>query len=161
MTTEELYQLLGWQHWYRSVSEAFTAQAATANAVLLQRMLSALLQQPGPGTTIFVGHDGNLDGLATLLDAHWDAPPYLGGALLPTPPGRGMLLTYNRDTDAINASFVYPVVNGRNSTLRDAPIKELQGMASAALLARVNTQLKAYPGASECFHKGAPGPNAR
>ena len=43
--------------------------------------------------TLFVGHDGNLDGLALLLGLRWGAPPFLGGGdgeLLPTPPGSAL-----------------------------------------------------------------------
>lgn len=44
----------------------------------------------GSGSTVIVGHDTNLDGLATLLDLEWTAPPYLSHQLYPTPPGAAL-----------------------------------------------------------------------
>jgi len=69
---EEMYQLLAWQHWYRSVADINAAKAA-ANAALLAAVLEVLSSNGRPA--LFIGHDGNLDGLATLLSLQWDAPP--------------------------------------------------------------------------------------
>jgi hypothetical protein len=43
------------------------------------RMLSAIVEalgQPGNTTTIFIGHDTDLNGLAVLLEVGWGAPPH-------------------------------------------------------------------------------------
>merc|ERR1712136_653183 len=81
-------RFLAWQHWYRSVVD-YTSEKVVANTHLLRQMLSSLLNQAK--ADIFVGHDGNLDAIAALLDLTWEAPPFLGGNLLPTPPNSGLL----------------------------------------------------------------------
>eukprot|EP00965_Chrysotila_dentata_P223683 6193718-Pleurochrysis_carterae.AAC.1 len=111
----EIYDLIAWQHWHRSVA-AVNVLKATENAPLLHDLLKALnptyttheaasghdpigatqssgsknVSMSGNFSTFYIGHDGNLDGLAALLDLEWDAPPYKGGRLLPTPPGSGL-----------------------------------------------------------------------
>ena len=128
ISVDELYELVAWQHWYRSIV-SLNAKYATAStpATLELRLMDAChhrhiepracrrpdvallhlvlkaLAEPGSRATLFWGHDGNLDGLALLLDLAWDAPPFRGGnAYLPTPPGSG--LRFRADSNGVSAA---------------------------------------------------------
>lgn len=167
-----MYELIAWQHWARSVSKAFNAQHATANTGLLHELLSALSSDL-PSASIYVGHDGNLDGLATLLDLHWAAPPYVGGAaLLPTPPGSA--LRFRTDGEAaggdarVEVSFLYPVFTSSNSAISDSisadGARNRSGLLETTpilsttlegLRTRAHLGLQRYPGASACFDLAA------
>ena len=152
----ELYALLGWQHYYRAV-KARTAKYATANAALLEAVLRDLAA-PAPRTAIYVGHDGNLDGLAALLNLRWEAPPYLGGELLPTPPGSG--LRFSASGGEVRVSFVYPVyadagtppVRNASGRLEESAIVSL---SAEALGDRARLGLRSFAGAEPCFDLAA------
>ncbi|GAB5356785.1 hypothetical protein AAMO2058_000318700 [Amorphochlora amoebiformis] len=89
---EDLYKVISWQHFYRAITE-FGPKKATANALLLRRILWSLSSPKASHTSIFVGHDGNLNGITSLLNlTQWNIPPYLSGSILPTPPNTGFLI---------------------------------------------------------------------
>lgn len=126
LSSAEVYQLLSWVHWSRSVTEVGTPSAATYGAVLAQVMLKVLDQgrihalsqdytkeDYDDTLTIVVGHDGNLDDLATALGSTgWIAPaPYESHAsYYPTPPVSGLYIRRDAGRDAaVHLSFVTPV----------------------------------------------------
>ncbi len=163
----ELYQLLGWQHYLRSVTDMHEDKA-TENAALLHRLLAALEDgaPDAPDATLLFGHDGNLDGLALLLGLRWMIPPYVGTPeLIPTPPGSGLRFEMAPDgaqDGALTISFVYPVytaADGRvNSSgiLEAAPVISVAGELPAtldALRARVAEGLGAHDDAKRCYER--------
>ena len=100
-TVTELYQLIAWQHYCRSIGD-MGPEKAVANLALLHRVLGALSDgsEDAADASFFWGHDGNLDGFAMLLNTSWAAPPYLGGeSYVPTPPGSGYALSSTRRPD--------------------------------------------------------------
>jgi len=155
-STDDLYNLIAWQHYFRSVN-SINVETATNNAQLLKRILNTLGSTDSSDTTIFVGHDSNIDGMATLLNLNWEAPPYKGGALLPSPPNSGFLFDLDLGTGNIEISFVYPVVVGPGGSLNDTGILEASDITTEknleSLIERGNQGLKRYPGAYECFEK--------
>ena len=66
-TPEQAYRLGAWQHWYRSVKD-FNSESVTDNARLMHDLLEGLSSEDNT-TDIFVGHDGNLDGITHLTPA--------------------------------------------------------------------------------------------
>ena len=127
-TADEMHRLLAWQHWARAVKDVHVGKAVE-NAMLLRSVLDELDGTAPPTTSsgngvgvgnatrgaVYFGHDGNLDGLATLLGLEWEAPPYvsMGGRLTPTPPGSALRFTRRTAADGareeVRVSFVYPV----------------------------------------------------
>ena len=137
----DVYQLLQYVHWYRSVVDVNNAQAATLGAVQSQVLLRVLRDgfwsSSSPRrhadddddddddyyydtrVTVLVGHDRGLDGLATALGVQWELKsPYISdelSAILATPPLSGIHAVRDDDTDKISMSFVYPVYSSPDS----------------------------------------------
>lgn len=103
---DEIYEIYSWESWYRQVTH-MTNHTALKNTRAL-RAIADTLATPGPRVTLIVGHDGQLNGLAELLNLSWDAPPY--GNLSSTPPGSAIHFEADDETgDNINVNFRYPV----------------------------------------------------
>ena len=72
------------------------------------------------GATFIVGHDGDLDRVATALGARWILDsPYLSSDSLeyvPTPPGSAMHFEYDLDLHSVQLSYLYPVFPMANET---------------------------------------------
>lgn len=155
VSTELMYQLLAWQHWYRSVTSIIPPRAV-GNAPLLAAARRALSQD---GATVFMGHDGNLDGIAMLLNLSWTAPPYWSGdgrKLLPTPPGSALHLT--RSDAGIKVEFAYPVFTSPSGARSNSGVLTFSPLLTLDTLdqldERIQAGLRAFPGASACFQKG-------
>ena len=126
-TKEQVFQLLQFHHWYRSVRHAGNDYEATSGGIQVQTLIQVLRQgyfQQDPSSqgdeedydttvTIVFGHDGDLDCMATALGATWVLQePYISGpqgAFLPTPPMSGIHAVRDVTTDRVDLSFVYPV----------------------------------------------------
>ncbi|KAL7578280.1 hypothetical protein ACA910_012694 [Epithemia clementina (nom. ined.)] len=89
MTVSDMMDLLSWHYWSRSVTDVGTVEAAMSGSVLVHRILQALQQHhvaiPSSSSveenhhfvTFLIGHDGDLDAVATSLDITWELPePY-------------------------------------------------------------------------------------
>ena len=140
-TPEQIYQLLQFQHWYRSATEVGHSYNAVYGAIQVHALLRILRygyyqtdMRPVRGSedydtavTIVLGHDGDLNCIATALGASWILKePYIsgpGGAFLPTPPMSGIHAVRDVQSDQIDLSFVYPVYSttasdGKNKYFR-------------------------------------------
>lgn len=149
VTEDQAMRFVAWQHWHRSIS-SWGSKAATANSLLLRHVLSSL--RGHAETDIFVGHDGNIDGIGALLDLTWEAPPYLGGQLHPTPPGSGLLFEMDLDDKSVEISYVYRAFNNtdREYEVRRSHVRSTS-LAAIDLAARQG--LQRFPGAMECFEQ--------
>lgn len=178
-TREQLYRLIAWQHWFRAVASVH-AEKAVANAALLHGVLAALAGPaagakgspgPPPGVTVYFGHDGNLDGLAALLGLQWAAPPYEsgeGGALLPTPPGSGLLFDLDEAADLLSVAYVYPtfvsaapapLALNTTGVLERAPVleggRQFGPTSLESFRQRALAGLQSIPGAADCYERAA------
>ena len=106
ITIDEIYELASWVHWERNVRDVGNNLAAASGGVLLARILQALRMDHAHDATFIIGHDSDLDAVATALGISWDLPlPYRPG-YTPTPPGSGIHFTYNGNE--IEISIVAP-----------------------------------------------------
>ena len=162
-TVNELYQLIAWQHYCRSIGD-MGPEKAVANLALLHRVLGALSDgsEDAADASFFWGHDGNLDGFAMLLNTSWAAPPYLGGeSYVPTPPGSGLRFELDQATGSLDVSFVYPVYTQAGSgpaMVNSSGILEQTPIMSTTLTAlreRVMRVMEGIPGALECYGRVA------
>ena len=160
-STAEMYMLIAWQHWSRSVSRSFNPKYATVNAGLVHAVLSTL-ESPTATAALFIGHDGNLDGMATLLDLQWEAPPYFGGpTLIPTPPGSALRFRIEDGASGdrgarVEVSFVYPVFTTAGDARNASGLLESVPILSETLdelSARAHAGLRRYPGAYACYER--------
>eukprot|EP00977_Amphora_coffeiformis_P001745 scaffold337_cov172-Amphora_coffeaeformis.AAC.19 len=129
-TAQDVYDLLQWVHYTRSIEDVGTAKAATKGAVLVEAMFRVLqrgfYQQRMAHThqrinhddydtriTILAGHDGDLDAMATAMGVSWqpDDDVYHShmGQYLPTPPMSGIHAVRNVETGNIKIEFIFPV----------------------------------------------------
>ena len=113
ITTPEIFQLLEWHYYKRNVLAARNVMSASAGSVLLHRILQFLSgENDDPDdhdtdtVTIFVGHDGDLDHLATVLDIDWSFPlPYTENSQLPTPPMTGLYFANSDGNDSFENQY--------------------------------------------------------
>ena len=72
---DDVYQMLAWVHWSRSVLSIGNAKAATEGSLMARAILERL-EHPIEGSydatvTIFMGHDGTIDNVGTALGVKW------------------------------------------------------------------------------------------
>lgn len=134
-TKQQIYQLLEFHYWYRSVLEVGNSWSAKRGAMQVQAMLHTLrygyYQQDKVDTsntaepydtsvTIILGHDEDLNTMATALGARWTLQePYLSGpdgAFVPTPPVSGIHAIRDVASDRVDLSFVYPVYSSQGQS---------------------------------------------
>jgi hypothetical protein len=138
-TSNEVYRLLDWVHWSRSVLNIDNVESVTEGAALAHAVLEALEtgqynNNGGKGSTprsdhldggaspkddydiritIIVGHDGNLNTLASALGVRWQLPaPYQSRLQdAATPPGSALHFSHDINAESLEMSFLYPVFN--------------------------------------------------
>jgi hypothetical protein len=128
VSMDDMYALLQWHYWMRSVLNVATLRAAVQGAALARAMQDALLSMENrtmdddesevETVTLFVGHDGDLDSVATAFGVTWGlGHPYMAvPEWYPTPPGSALRLTRYKLSgatdvaqDHVHLSFLYPV----------------------------------------------------
>ena len=165
VTPAQLYRFLRMHVYYRAVNDRGFIIEQRGQSNLLAHMLADLtdggsgIQHPGvehaatnegmveeeesSQTSIYVGHDTNLDGIAVLLNLTWSAPPYPRDA---TPPGSLLKLTRDGDGDdaTITAEFLYATFEDESGDLKAATTRFLQGSSGATMpLAEFERRVKA------------------
>ena len=171
-TDEDIYSILQMADIIRSLERLGNVMAMKNGLVLAKSILSALHHNDDDNlhVTIFVGHDSNLDHVATALKLAWDLPfPYFRekssgniGSYVATPPGSGLLFS-NTDS-SVGVDFLFPIFDGVNNTKHDitpiypkdwadnqtvvSPIANLGGLQQ-----RITEQLHAYPELQRCYEK--------
>jgi len=125
ITMEEIYDLISWVHWSRDIQDVGNPLAAANGGVLMARILQGLKiinddhqqqqqQQHHDDVTIILGHDTDLDAIATALGMTWELPPPFLPGYKPTPPGSG--LHFAHDGKEVEISFVAPTYFASTST---------------------------------------------
>eukprot|EP00747_Dinoflagellata_sp_TGD_P209731 gnl/TRDRNA2_/TRDRNA2_83107_c0_seq1.p1 gnl/TRDRNA2_/TRDRNA2_83107_c0~~gnl/TRDRNA2_/TRDRNA2_83107_c0_seq1.p1 ORF type:complete len:419 (-),score=68.68 gnl/TRDRNA2_/TRDRNA2_83107_c0_seq1:58-1314(-) len=105
---DRLPVLLKLHAWFRQVVCAAPEIVATSQASISRAILAAL--EAEKGTTVFVGHDTQLNALSGALNLAWNAHPFPANATLP-----GSVLRFEREGDTIRASYFF-VTNFSDST---------------------------------------------
>jgi len=133
-TSTDVYKFLQWENYKRSVLNVGSPRSAYHGALLGNAMINVLKdgyyaqhsqnittgvadeeeEEYDDRVTVLVGHDTDLDAMATVLGIAWDLQaPYLpspdGASLLPTPPYSGIHVKRNVQTGHISLSYLYPV----------------------------------------------------
>jgi hypothetical protein len=133
-TSNEVYRLLDWVHWSRSVLNIDNVESVTDGAVMAHAVLEVLetgkyngvstRSDPLDGgatqedkddydirVTIIVGHDGNQNTLASALGVRWQLPAPYQSRLQDsaTPPGSALHFSHDTDLGSLDMSFLYPV----------------------------------------------------
>lgn len=155
-TTEQAARFYAWQAYYRSVMDV-TTEKAIESSWLLALTLRDLFDKKDHSSLNF-GHDGNMDGIAAYYGLEWEAPPFLGGKLLPTPPTSAIRFVYDDEADTVSASFIYLPFDKEPSAagFLESPIKAW----SRADFMQATTEALARFGAEECFSRSPYGNTA-
>jgi hypothetical protein len=122
---DDVYQTQEWVSWSRSVLSVDNVEVAIQGAVIADAILQSLEDGHYDGdscaddydmcATVFVGHDSNIDAVATALGLRWKLnPPYRSGAdsigeYVPTPPGGAMHFMHDGQSEILALSYLYPV----------------------------------------------------
>eukprot|EP00557_Chaetoceros_sp_GSL56_P012481 CAMPEP_0176485476 /NCGR_PEP_ID=MMETSP0200_2-20121128/5057_1 /TAXON_ID=947934 /ORGANISM="Chaetoceros sp., Strain GSL56" /LENGTH=498 /DNA_ID=CAMNT_0017882117 /DNA_START=114 /DNA_END=1610 /DNA_ORIENTATION=+ len=116
-TTEDTYVMMTWIHWSRYVLSIGNNETAAKGGVIMSRILQELehFDDKNDGyddnnhhATFIIGHDGDLDAVATALGISWNLPhPYHPG-YSPTPPGSAIHFSYNGNE--VEVSFLAPIL---------------------------------------------------
>jgi len=87
--------------WYRTVAYAVPAISANESASIVKALVD-ILGENAQGTTVFAGHDSELNGLSAALGLSWDAAPFPVNGTMP-----GSALRFDREGDKVQVSYVY------------------------------------------------------
>jgi len=124
-TVEEVYQVLSWVHYARSVKNVDNAKAALKGAILADSVVrglensSAKCENDNCDTydakvTILVGHDTDLNSVATAFGLRWKLPPPFyqdsSGEHMPTPPGSGIHFALDVGTGVLDMAYIHPII---------------------------------------------------
>ena len=140
VTVPQLYKLVEWIHWSRTITDVDNTVAAAKGSVLARAVLDALRYGSLPVTgnaifhprdeakcikeddvdatvTLIIGHDGDLDSVATALGVRWrlespyhtTSPANARGEYVPTPPGSALHFEYQPATGSVEMQFLYPI----------------------------------------------------
>lgn len=181
VTNTQIYQqLLPWVHYSRSILNVGTTEAASRGAVLLRTMVEAMQHSEEDTVTVLVGHDTDLDAVATALHAVWafDAPYSTAEERVDwysTPPGSAMYMTHEpameEDDAIVTLSYLYPVfdlnegtilswesvplqLRNVSSSLEHFPMNEnATTLTFAQFQTQLRTNLQRYSGATECYDR--------
>lgn len=87
-----------WIAYMRHLLDTYTVAAAVRGAILIQHMLHS------KASTIYVGHDTDINALSTILELNYTLPEY---GMTATPPGSGILVGVTRG-GAVEVKYLYP-----------------------------------------------------
>jgi hypothetical protein len=155
---------------------AITRRALPIEQAKSSKMLVAILEALGPGskttlsssadsentsTTIFVGHDTDVNGVGTLLDVGWKAPPFGDNT---TAPSAGLRFeSFLNGTVAID--FVYPLFDSNaTGVLNSSPVSRSPAAALCAKAQRAidwscaSPPTRAPDGSGLCSPEPTPAP---
>ena len=177
-TDQEIYRMLYLADCIRSLKGVGNILSAKKGIIMAKSMLAALRQHETNRLikkgnmketltlTVFVGHDGDLDNIATALGLRWTMPaPYFHtedqvGRVVATPPGSGILLSSTAaDVEDVSMSFLCPVnLIGNESTDHQlTPIFTTDGMEDKMTMdeleSRLAKTLDQYPSLLSCYEK--------
>lgn len=99
--TLEVPELLALHAWYRMVSSSVPKLVAKTQASIFHRVLGEL-EAGKPGTTVFAGHDSQLNAMIAGLDMTWDPSPFPVNATLPS-----SALRFERVGDQVHVEYVF------------------------------------------------------
>ena len=89
--------------WYRAIADRTPSVAAHGHSNLLAN-ITRKLELGKAGTTFYVGHDGDLDALASLLGLSWRTHPFPENA---TTPGSALRFDLDANRTMVSVSVVY------------------------------------------------------
>ena len=106
LTKEDVWRMLETHVYWRSVQERTLDLEARSHSYMTSEIMNTLTKGEG-GSRIIVGHDSDLDAMATMFGLEWHTSPYPANA---TTPGSGV--RFDLVGDQVKASVFYQALDG-------------------------------------------------
>ena len=140
ITTAEYYNLMAWEHWSRHILDVGHNLAAARGGIMMARILDELSTHARNAddddddhedyiigndnededeedgfeedirATFIIGHDGDIDAVATALGIDWNLPSPYHPAYTATPPGSAIHFAYVVDQGRLEISVMAPML---------------------------------------------------
>jgi len=122
LSASSIPRLLAAHSWFRDVTSAAPPIVRREQAPILRTVLS-LLEASAAGTTIFVGHDTQLNALSGGIGLTWDPSPFPLNATLP-----GSFLRFTRSGDDVEVTYSYHAnFSSVEAPMRTVPASFVEG----------------------------------
>ena len=186
LSEEELYKMLYVADYVRTLERMDSDVAVKKGLIIAKTLLNSVLRPEKTATpsmairsndrssatiTIVVGHDSNIDHVATVLGLRWTMPPpYFSGSrnqvgkIVSSPPGSGIIFaSSNQD---VSMSYLVPanLMDSNNSTLNFdlVPIYTVDGkshgkISTSDLRKRLVATMNKYPSLHSCYENAPNG----
>ena len=119
---DELYgDLLQAHILYRVVMARTPVLAAQGRSNLLSHFMAALEDSSTKGTRMYVGHDSDLDGIASMLDLTWASPPFATNATTPGSALRFDMFHGDANIQMIRVNLYYTTFESNAAVVRSVP----------------------------------------
>ena len=92
ITREDVYDFLTTHIYARGVADRVLRSVSHSHTIMTKRIIKFLENSDESGTLILVGHDGDLDALATMFGLSWHTAPFPPNATTPGSAARFYLL---------------------------------------------------------------------
>ena len=174
LTFSELYQLVEFNHWSRTILSVENSIAARRGVVLGQAILEALrhghISIPGrhesptfctddeksqeihAKVTLIVGHDSDIDAVATAFGLRWILPPPFHtspgnemGEYVPTPPGSALQFETESEGQRVDLWYRFPISVERFDNTTTASMSKGMQMNDSGLLEATPMVIKPRP----------------
>jgi hypothetical protein len=174
LTFSELYQLVEFNHWSRTILSVENSIAARRGVVLGKAIIQALrhghISVPGrqerstfctddeksqnvdAKVTLIVGHDGDIDSVATAFGLRWILPPPYHtspgnrmGEYVPTPPGSALQFVTDTEARWVDLWYRFPISVERFDNTTAARIPKGMQMNASGLLESTPMVIKPRP----------------
>eukprot|EP00239_Pterosperma_sp_CCMP1384_P009439 CAMPEP_0197865822 /NCGR_PEP_ID=MMETSP1438-20131217/43880_1 /TAXON_ID=1461541 /ORGANISM="Pterosperma sp., Strain CCMP1384" /LENGTH=386 /DNA_ID=CAMNT_0043484335 /DNA_START=154 /DNA_END=1314 /DNA_ORIENTATION=+ len=120
VTVDEMYDLLQTHVYDWKVTHRSLALEVPKCSPMLAAILEALDPTATHDSTVFLGHDTDLNGVGTLLDIGWTAAPYPDNTTAPS-----AALRFQTSATKVTLDFVYTTFETTSGTMKTSPIFEM------------------------------------
>jgi hypothetical protein len=121
ITADDMYEFINLLVYKRAIEARALPIVQYTESNLLAHVINAL-DGTDNGTTIFVGHDTDMDAMATFFNLQWVAPPYTTNHTAPGSAVRFDLIgSSSMATPMVSVSFVYTTYETTEGKLQSVP----------------------------------------
>ena len=180
ITIAEYYNLMAWEHWSRHILDVGNNLSAARGGIMMVRILQKLrmmdartnddaddyidgndddmFEEEEDGedadeeveATFIIGHDGDIDALATALGISWNLPPPYHPGYTATPPGSAIHFVYDVDQGQIEISVMAPMFFSNGDDDRGAEgggVERMNYLNASGILVEVPVEFVDHLGA--------------
>ena len=142
ITREDVYDFLTTHIYTRGVTDRVLRLVSHSHTIMSKRIIKFLENSDESGTLILVGHDGDLDALATMFGLSWHTAPFPPNATTPGSAVRFDLLVDENDMSPqeVEASIYYQIFDG-TAIVHTSPARFTSSSSSVETLKTIKHDL--------------------